>query len=144
GGDVLHIELSNQVSFLNRAALDRALREAPRGSHVLLDARSTDYIDPDILSLIREFKDHSAPIRGVQVSLRGFRDMYQLKDEIQYVDYSTRELQGQLSSPQVLLILQEGNERFRSGQRLTRDLGRQVHATAHSQHPLAVVLSCID
>ena len=44
----------------------------------------------------------------------------------------------------MLQILKDGHERFRTGQRLTRDLGRQVDATAGGQHPLAVVLSCID
>jgi carbonic anhydrase/SulP family sulfate permease len=144
GGEVVHIELANQVSFLNRAALERALREVPRGGHVLLDARGTDYIDPDILSLIRDYRDTTAPAHGVQVSLRGFRDKYQLNDEIQFADYSTRELQGQLTPQQVLQILREGNERFRTGKRLTRDFDRQVRATAEGQHPLAVVLSCID
>lgn len=144
GGEVLHIELANQVSFLNRAALDEVFKSIPRGGHILLDAQNTVYIDPDVLSMIREFKEKTAPIRGVQVSLRGFRDQYKLRDEIQYVDYSTRELQGLLTSEQVLQILQEGNERFRTGRRLTRDLGRQLQATALGQHPLAVVLSCID
>jgi carbonic anhydrase len=60
------------------------------------------------------------------------------------VDYSTRDLQQLLTSAQVLQILQEGNERFRTGKRLTRDLNRQLQATAVGQHPLAVVLSCID
>lgn len=144
GGDVLHIELANQVSFLNRAALERVLQEAPHGAHVLLDALHTDYIDPDILNLIRDFKDRTAPIRGITLSLSGFRDKYQLDDDIQFVDYSTRELQGQITSTQVLRILEAGNKRFRTGQRLSRDLGRQLHATASGQHPLAVVLSCID
>lgn len=144
GDEVLRIELASQVSFLNRAALERALRSAPRGTHILLDAHNTDYIDPDILSLIREFKEQSAPVLGVQVSLRGFRDRYHLHDEIQFVDYSTRDLQDKLSSTQVLQILREGNERFRTGRQLTRDLSRQVLVTAPGQHPLAVVLSCID
>ena len=94
GGDVLHIELANQVSFLNRAVLARALDEVPRGGHVLLDAQRTDYIDPDVLDLIRDFKEQTAPARGVEVSLLGFRSKYQLEDQIQYVDYSTRELQA--------------------------------------------------
>ena len=51
GGEVIHIELANQVSFLNRAALDRVLNQIPRGGHVLLDAHNTDYIDPDLLEL---------------------------------------------------------------------------------------------
>ena len=144
GGEVVRIELANQVGFLNRAALDRALDEVPRGGHVLLDAQNTDYIDPDVLNLIRDFKEKKAPARGVDVSLLGFRGEYQLRDQTLYVDYSTRDLQSALTPEQVLQILKEGHERFRTGRRLTRDLGRQVNATAAGQHPLAVVLSCID
>jgi carbonic anhydrase len=144
GGDVLRIELANQVSFLNRAALSRALDEAPPGGHVLLDARATDYIDPDVLDLLRDYKEEIAPARGIEVSLLGFRNQYALIDQIQYVDYSTRDLQSSVTPEQVLQILKEGHARFRSGQRLTRDLGRLVNATAAGQHPLAVVLSCID
>lgn len=144
GGEVLHIELANQVSFLNRAALERVLREAPRGSHVLLDATGTDYIDPDVLDLIRDFKETTAPALGLQVSLNGFRERYKLEDQIQYVDCSTRDLQQQMTPAQVLQVLRDGNERFRTGHTLTRDYSRQVLATSAGQHPLAVVLSCID
>jgi carbonic anhydrase len=144
GGDVLRVELANQVSFLNRAALDKVFNSIPRGGHILLDATNTVYIDPDVLSMIREYREKTAPVRDVKVSLRGFKDKYALKDEIQYVDYSTRDLQQLMTPSQVLQILQEGNERFRSGKRLTRDLTRQLQATALGQHPLAVVLSCID
>ncbi len=144
GGEVVHIELANQVSFLNRAALAGALAAVPPNGHVLLDAQSTDYIDPDVLDLIRDFKEQAAPARGVEVSLLGFRREYQIDDQIQYVDYSTRELQDAITPQQVLQILKDGHERFRSGRRLTRDLVRQVRATAERQHPLAVVLSCID
>jgi carbonic anhydrase/SulP family sulfate permease len=144
GGDVLHIELASQVSFFNRAALEQTLRGVPRGGHVLLDARNTVYIDPDVLDLIRDFREQTAPARGVQVSLLGFRRRYQLKDQIQYVDYSSRDIQDQITPAQVLQLLKEGNERARAGQRLTRDFGRQLQATADGQHPLAVILSCID
>jgi carbonic anhydrase/SulP family sulfate permease len=144
GGDVLHIELANQVSFLNRAALSKVFDEVPTGGHVLLDAVDTDYIDPDILDLIRDFREKTAPARGVEVSVIGFREQYQIRDQVQFVDYTTRELQSKVSPQQVLEILKQGNERFRSGKRLTRDLVGQVRATAAGQHPLAVVLSCID
>jgi len=144
GGDVLRIELANQVSFLNRAALFQVLDGAERGSHVLLDAQETDYVDPDVLDLIRTFQRKTAPARGVQVSLVGFRSKYQLHDQVQYLDFSTRELQDQLTPHQVLQILKDGQERFRTGRQLTRDLARQARATAGKQHPLAVLLSCID
>ncbi|NND98012.1 MAG: sulfate transporter [Pirellulaceae bacterium] len=144
GGDVLHIELANQVSFLNRASLDKLFSEAPRESSLLIDASDTDYIDPDVLSLIRDFKQNRGPAHGVTVSLRGFRDKYKLKDDIQFADYSTRELQDRVTPEQVLELLREGNRRFCTGNRLTRDFRTQVGATAAGQTPLAAVLSCID
>lgn len=67
--------------------------------------------------MLKEFKDLTAPKHGVTVSLKGFRDKYQIEDEINYVDYSTRELQSQLTPTQVLQLLQEGNQRFLSGKR---------------------------
>jgi len=72
--------------------------------------------------------------------------VYKLKRAVRfnYIDYSTRDLQESAMPAQVLQILKDGNERFRAGRRLNRDLGRQVEATAAGQHPLAVVLSCID
>ncbi|HVK10309.1 MAG TPA: SulP family inorganic anion transporter, partial [Gemmataceae bacterium] len=144
GGEVVKIDLANQVSFLNKAALSRILDGIPAGGHVLLDASRTDYIDPDILDLIRDFDRVTGPARGIEVSLTGFRTKYRLEDRIQYVDYSTRDLQSAVTPAQVLDILKSGNERFRTGQQLTRDYGRQVAATADGEHPLAVVLSCVD
>jgi carbonic anhydrase len=143
-GELTRIELANQVSFLNRAVLENTLREVPQNGHVLLDASGTDYIDPDVLGLIKEFRDKIAPTSGVRVSLKGFREKYDLEDQSQFVDHTTRELQDQLTPEQVLGILKEGNERFRTGKRLTRDFGKQLVSTSAGQHPIAVVLSCID
>ena len=67
-----------------------------------------------------------------------------MQDRIQYVDYSTRDLQSAVTPAQVLDILKSGHERFRTGKQLTRNYGRQVAATAGGEHPLAVVLSCVD
>ena len=144
-GEVLRIELSNQVSFLNRAALESTLHGVPRGGHVLLDASSTDYIDPDILDLLEDFRNTTAPAHGVEVSTVGFKNRYpKLEDKIQFVDYSSRDVRDGLTPEQVLQIFKDGNQRFLSGQRLTRDLVRQVSATSRGQNPMAVVLSCID
>lgn len=143
-GEILHIELANQVSFLNRAALDQVFNDTERGTHMLIDATGTDYIDPDILSLIRDYRYNVGPARGVTVSLRGFRKRYFLQDEIQYADFSTRELKDSANPEQILEILREGNRRFYTGNRLSRDLGSQVYATAGEQNPMAAVLSCID
>lgn len=144
GGNVLHVQLANQVSFLNRAALTKVLDGMSRGGHVLLDGRNTDYLDPDVLDVIHEFVERSAPTRGIGVSLMGFHRKYGLKDQVEYLDHATHELQRRFTPRQVLRMLQDGHQRFRSGHRLTRDLGRSVHDTAAGQYPLAVILSCID
>ena len=144
GGLVHRIEFASQVSFLNRARLLSLLSRFGAGDHVAIDARPADYVDSDLLSVVREFAEESAPARGITVSLLGFQQRYDLQDVVQYVDFSSREVQATLTPTQVLQILREGNERFLSGNRLNRDLARQVDATKSGQHPMAIVLSCID
>jgi carbonic anhydrase/SulP family sulfate permease len=144
GGVVHRIEFGSQASFLNRARLLTLLGRFQAGDHVALDARQSDYVDSDLLSLVREFAEENAPARGIVVSLIGFQERYQLKDVVQYVDYTSREVQATLKPAHVLQILREGNERFLSGNRLNRDLARQVDATKSGQHPMAIVVSCID
>lgn len=143
-GDVLRIELANQVSFLNRASIERTLHGVPRGGHVLIDARSTNYIDPDIRDLISDYHDTTSKAHGVEVSLVGFKDHYDFNDHIEFIDYTSREVQSGLTPAAVLGILQEGNKRFLAGERIQRDFSRQVAATASGQFPMAAVLSCID
>jgi len=144
GADVLRIELGSQVSFLNRAALELALRAVPREGHVLLDGRRTEYLDPDVLDMIRDFKNTVAPVHGVTLSTLGFRSRFRLPDQILYQDFANKELQTRFTPDEVLERLKEGNRRFQSGRMLTRNYGLQVSGTAEAQHPLAVVLSCID
>lgn len=143
-GDVLRIGLPNQVSFFKRAALEKVLREVPRGGHVLLDARSTNYIDPDVLDLFEDFGKTIAPAHGVKLSKIGFKDGYRFEDDIQFIDYSSREAQTALSPKIALEILKAGNERFCTGHRIERDLTLQRSATADGQFPMAVIFSCID
>ncbi len=142
-GEVLRVELAEQVSFLNRAALDQTLDAVPSGGHVLLDATNTHYIDPDLLDLIREYKEKTAPARGVEVSLLGFQDKYQIRDEERYIDYSTPELQDHSTPARVLQFLKDGHERFRIGRTLARDLSH-LNDEDIGKHPLAVVVGCTD
>lgn len=143
-GDVLRVPLPSQVTFLNRAALTRVFDGVESGGHVLIDATTTRYIDPDVLMLIREYAETTGPARGVQVSLVGFADQYEMEDRIQFVDHSSRDMQRDATPDQVLELLKEGNRRFRDGEQLSRDLARQKARTASGQFPLAVVVGCID
>jgi len=142
-GDVVHIELANQVSFLNRAALMQILDKAQTGAELLIDASESDYIDPDILGVIREFKEKTAPARGVKVRLSGFREKYNLANDggANEQDYNALK---DIAPHDALAILQEGNRRFRTGQLLNRKFDRRAVEMAQSRTPMAAVLSCSD
>ncbi len=144
GSEVARIELPNQLSFLNLASIQSVLGSTPKGTHLLLDGSSCDYIDPDVLSLFREFRDSTAKAHKVEISFRGFKPKYGLNEDTRYVEHATKELQQLLTPDDVLEILKEGNQRFRAGQRLNRNLREQVAATSGGQYPFAAVLSCID
>ncbi|MCA9129716.1 MAG: sulfate transporter [Planctomycetales bacterium] len=144
GGEVKRIVLPNQVSFLNRASVEKALEDTPRGSRLLIDGSNSDYVDPDVLGVLGEFREQSARLRGIEISFSGFREKYGFKDDMRYVQHSTSELQRLLTPEDVLEILREGNSRFVAGERLSRNLRHQVAATSAGQFPFAVVLSCID
>ncbi len=144
GSEVLRIELANQVTFLSRATLSSTLRDVPRGGHVVIDARNTDYIDSDILDLLGDFEREIAPANGLKLSMVGFKDRYRIEDRIQYVDVSTRDVQAKVTPEQVVELLKDGNERFLNGDQLTRDPRRDIEKTSDGQFPLAVVLACMD
>ncbi|MBN8680263.1 MAG: SulP family inorganic anion transporter [Chitinophagales bacterium] len=75
-GDLIQIKLSQEVSFLNKAAIKMTLEDLPENSRVLIDASDSAYIDFDVLEDIREFARDKAAKKNIQVSLKGFRDRY--------------------------------------------------------------------
>lgn len=77
-GDVIHIHLAQEVSFLNKAAILFTLDAIPENSKVIINASDTVYIAHDILDSIREFRDIRAPLRNVDVTLIGFKEAYDL------------------------------------------------------------------
>lgn len=143
-GEIYRIILGNQLTFLNRAALKETLDSLEPNSQVVIDATETDYIDADVLDVIRDFQNDCAPKRSININAIGFKAAYTVGNAVQFVDYATFELQKNATPYQVLKALQEGNQRVREGKRLKRDLNRQIVATAEGQFPLAVILSCMD
>ena len=79
-GDVIHIDLAQEVSFLNKAAIKSTLSEIPENSKVIINAQDTVYIAHDILDLIREFKTTRAIDENIKVKLKGFKKAYQLEN----------------------------------------------------------------
>ena len=144
-GNVMRIELPPQVSFLNRAAMQKSLYSIPAGGSILVDARNADYIDPDILDLLADFNDVTAKAHGVEFKTVGLKEKYSRFDEqVPFADYSSRELQNSIKPGDVLDLLKAGHQRFMDGRPLVRDLRRQAGATAAGQFPIAAVLGCID
>lgn len=72
-GEPIHIELSEDVSFLNKAGFIKTFGLIPENSHVIIDARRTKDIHWDVLELIEDFK-LNANARGIKLELRGFKE----------------------------------------------------------------------
>lgn len=81
-GDDVNIHLSEEVSFLNKAAIRQTLDNLPAGINVMIDASNTTYIDFDVLELIKEFRDIKAPLKNINLQLHGFKDKYQVENEL--------------------------------------------------------------
>jgi carbonic anhydrase len=56
----------------------------------------------------------------------------------------TKEQRDKMTPDEVIQEMKAGNERFRSGKPLHRDLLREVKATAKGQYPAAIVFGCVD
>jgi len=75
-GDIINIKLSQEVSFLNKAAIKQTLYDFPENSKVVIDATDTAYIDFDVLESIRAFAKEKATSKNIKVTLKGFHERY--------------------------------------------------------------------
>ncbi|TFF38777.1 SulP family inorganic anion transporter [Mucilaginibacter psychrotolerans] len=69
------IRLAEEVSFLNKAAIQVTLTSLPKGSDVIIDGSNSRYIDPDVLETIHNYK-HNAYTKGIIVQLIDIKDRY--------------------------------------------------------------------
>jgi MFS superfamily sulfate permease-like transporter len=90
-GDIIHINLAQEVSFLNKAAIKSTLNDIPENTKVIIDASETIYIAHDILDLIREFKATRENENNIKVKLKGFKKSYNLENSIETPNHVTIE-----------------------------------------------------
>ncbi|PWB18696.1 SulP family inorganic anion transporter [Flavobacterium sp. HTF] len=90
-GDVIHIDLAQEVSFLNKAAIKQTLSDIPENSKVIINAHDTEYIAHDVLDLIREFKETRAIDENIKVKLKGFKKAYELENSPEVNNHVTIE-----------------------------------------------------
>ena len=85
--DEFTIKLSEEVSFLNKAAIKKTLKNIKPGSKITFDARQTSYITTDVLEMIQDFANVRAKEENIEVELLGFRTSYQdyAKDEDSHI-----------------------------------------------------------
>ncbi|MCZ8230359.1 SulP family inorganic anion transporter [Flavobacterium sp.] len=79
-GDIIHIDLAQEVSFLNKASIKSTLAKIPENSKVIIDAKDTVYIAHDVLDLITEFKEIRSKDLNIKVKLKNFKDEYRLEN----------------------------------------------------------------
>jgi MFS superfamily sulfate permease-like transporter len=79
-GETIHINLAQEVSFLNKAAIKQTLSDLPSNSKVIIDAANTVYIDFDVLQLIRDFVQYGAVERKIDLELINFKEEYNMED----------------------------------------------------------------
>ena len=67
----IRIELSEEVTFFNKASIQRTLAELPNGTHVVIDGHRTVNLDPDVMEIIEECMVRRKE-EGVRMDLVGF------------------------------------------------------------------------
>jgi MFS superfamily sulfate permease-like transporter len=71
----IRIKLAEEVSFLNKAAIQVVLTNIPKETNVVIDGSNSRYIDPDVLETIFNYKHH-AYTKGIIVSLEDIKPNY--------------------------------------------------------------------
>ncbi|MGZ5219217.1 MAG: SulP family inorganic anion transporter, partial [Chitinophagaceae bacterium] len=92
-GETIHIDLAQEVSFLNKAAIKQTLAHLPANSKVVIDAANTVYIDYDVLELIRDFLNFGSKDKNITVKLKNFKKAYRMEDAV-HVHSEKAEMNG--------------------------------------------------
>lgn len=90
--DEISIDLAEEVSFLNKAAIKKTLKNIRPNSVVTINAKRTSYISDDILEMIEDFANVRAKEEDIKVILEGFKTSYREyeKDEHSHIKITHR------------------------------------------------------
>jgi MFS superfamily sulfate permease-like transporter len=83
-GAGVRIILSEDVSFLNRAAIMRALAAIPPGAKVVIDASRSMNIDHDVYEIIKDFEQRAALV-GIDLTVDGLSTLTRSNDAMHRV-----------------------------------------------------------
>lgn len=103
-GDVIHLDLAQEVSFLNKASIKLTLKHLPANSKVIIDASQSIYIAHDVLDLIHEFKNFTGPEKNIEVELIGFKEAYNIDNTREESRNVSAQKNGRLGTEKELIM----------------------------------------
>lgn len=89
GNHKLHLELSENLTFLSKASMIETVSHIPDDSTVIIDASRSHYIHPDIIEIIDDFKKN-AEYRNISLETKGFDREH--KDQMKEMKKVTRKI----------------------------------------------------
>jgi MFS superfamily sulfate permease-like transporter len=72
-GQPVQIQLSEDVTFLNKASILQTLNHLPDGCHIVIDGSKAKNVHPDVFEIIEDF-EKNAPSRDIKLDCVGFDD----------------------------------------------------------------------
>lgn len=142
--EVIKLELSNEVSFFNKASIKNTLWSVPDNSKLLIDASFTSYMDPDVVDIIKEFQTRALVDHNIEVNVIGMKDSYLLGEEIDFYKKTKSEIKAKTNPKEILAYLKEGSTTYASRNLMSRKMQSKDLIEHLNESPLAVVLTCVD
>lgn len=143
-GKIIRLELSNEVSFLNKPAIKNTLWNLPRNSKIVIDATFSTYVERDIIEILHDFQNTFARENDIDVKITGLRKNYGPNRRIKLVESPTGIRKDLFSPEEIFDHLKKGNQRYIDGNLVSRRLRNKELMDFIKEAPLAAVVTCID
>lgn len=124
--EVIKLELSNEVSFFNKASIKNTLWSVPDNSKLLIDASFTSYMDPDVVDIIKEFQTRALVDHNIEVNVIGMKDSYLLGEEIDFYKKTKAEIKAKTNPKEILAYLKEGSTTYASRNLMSRKCSLKI------------------
>ncbi|MCB9252392.1 MAG: bifunctional SulP family inorganic anion transporter/carbonic anhydrase [Flavobacteriales bacterium] len=141
---IYKVELSQQVSFFHKGALEKTIENVPENSDILIDGSRTDFLDKEVLEKLLDYSHRKQTDTNVRFNFTGFNKKHGIENKINFQYTFNKEVRDSLNPEQVLQILKKGNSRFVNGKSQKRDLIKQLKEASLEQFPHSVILGCLD
>jgi carbonic anhydrase len=140
----IRLELSNEVSFLNKPAIKKILWDLRRNSKIIIDATFSTFVDHDVIEILNDFQNTYAKEHNIEVVIIGLKESYNPNSQIHVVK-DVEKVKKDFTTPQKILdYLKDGNRRYVDGNLISRRLRNKELMDFIKDDPLAAVINCTD